>query len=304
MLYVWPYFVFFSWPLVLLHVVDIVLPTRLIPSSLQYGLSCKRRLPAIVTFLITIPLMLAAVHFNTIIHPFTLADNRHYVFYVFRILLRYHWAVKYLAAPVYFVCAWCVFAAFGFSAIASQPHLVEPPNNTVTPRDGQRQSAVEETKPKEEKRKANNKNRKASKQTAATPLKQQVITAEITEQIQTHISRRQEQWEAQQVHVSIVLVWLLSTTLSLITAPLVEPRYFIIPWVMWRLHIPNFPAPSKYRRRQRDELDILKAKFFTDLPQILETLWFLVINVVTGYMFLYKGFEWPQEPGKIQRFMW
>jgi hypothetical protein len=25
---------------------------------------------------------------------------------------------------------------------------------------------------------------------------------------------------------------------------------------------------------------------------------------VTGYVFLYKGFEWPQEPGKVQRFMW
>ena len=36
----------------------------------------------------------------------------------------------------------------------------------------------------------------------------------------------------------------------------------------------------------------------------LETFWFLLINAVTGYMFLYKGFTWPQEPGRIQRFMW
>ena len=36
----------------------------------------------------------------------------------------------------------------------------------------------------------------------------------------------------------------------------------------------------------------------------LETVWFLTINLVTGYIFLYWGFEWPQEPGKVQRFMW
>lgn len=36
----------------------------------------------------------------------------------------------------------------------------------------------------------------------------------------------------------------------------------------------------------------------------LETAWFLVINIAVGYMFLYKGFEWPQEPGTVQRFMW
>jgi alpha-1,2-glucosyltransferase len=36
----------------------------------------------------------------------------------------------------------------------------------------------------------------------------------------------------------------------------------------------------------------------------LETAWFLLINFVTGYVFLYRGFEWPQEPGLVQRFMW
>lgn len=36
----------------------------------------------------------------------------------------------------------------------------------------------------------------------------------------------------------------------------------------------------------------------------LETAWFAAINVVTAYVFLYKGFEWKQEPGNVQRFMW
>jgi alpha-1,2-glucosyltransferase len=48
--------------------------------------------------------MLLAIHFNTIIHPFTLADNLHYVLYVFRILLL-HLAFKYAAILVYITFA-------------------------------------------------------------------------------------------------------------------------------------------------------------------------------------------------------
>jgi alpha-1,2-glucosyltransferase len=56
--------------------------------------------------------MFVGVKFNTIVHPFTLADNRHYVFYIFRLLLR-HPLIKYAAVPVYFLCAWLVIDAMG-----------------------------------------------------------------------------------------------------------------------------------------------------------------------------------------------
>ena len=36
----------------------------------------------------------------------------------------------------------------------------------------------------------------------------------------------------------------------------------------------------------------------------LETAWFMLVNVATGYVFLYRDFSWPQEPGKVQRFLW
>lgn len=305
MLYIWPYFVFFSWPLLLLPVINIILPARFVPSFFQYGLGNKKRLPGLLALLITIPLMLATVHFNTIVHPFTLADNRHYVFYVFRILLRYHWAVKYLAVLAYAACAWVVFAAFGFSTSSTRAQVVEVESTANASENWQQRAAVEKVKPKEEKKKAKSKNKKISKQTAATPVKQQLVTPENIAQIQAYIARRQEQQEAQQVRVSFVLIWVLSTALSLITAPLVEPRYFIIPWVMWRLHIPSLPSPTKYRqRRPQGGFEIVKARFFGDLSQFLETLWFLAVNAITGYVFLYKGFEWPQEPGKTQRFMW
>jgi alpha-1,2-glucosyltransferase len=36
----------------------------------------------------------------------------------------------------------------------------------------------------------------------------------------------------------------------------------------------------------------------------LETLWFGVVNAGTMWLFLHRGFEWEQEPGSVQRFMW
>lgn len=214
---------------------------------------------------------MATVHFNTIVHPFTLADNRHYVFYVFRILLR-NPSVKYLAAPIYVLCGWACIRALGAS-----------PDLTSLGADAQIGG-----KPRSPPREAGTK----------TPG----------------------------CDVSFVLVWLATCTLSLVTAPLVEPRYFILPWLMWRLHVPiagrdsdstppTVPSPAsekqvkqdspKPRGEQIESSVIARMLRFVQANTVwLELAWFLVINVVTGYVFLYKGFEWPQEPGQVQRFMW
>jgi hypothetical protein len=36
----------------------------------------------------------------------------------------------------------------------------------------------------------------------------------------------------------------------------------------------------------------------------LELVWYTIVNVMTGYMFITRIFEWSQEPGMAQRFMW
>lgn len=316
MLYIWPYFVFFSWPLLLIAIANLIVHSQYLPKFFDYGFKNKNRLPGILTALGVISFMLSAIHFNTIVHPFTLADNRHYVFYVFRILTRYHPAVKYAVAPIYFLCAWGVLTAFGFSTPSPQTQVPVVPTSVIDSATSQ-QSAQEQKSKKKEKERENKRKSKAvtqkasSRETAAAQQRRQVLTPEIIEKIQAHILQRQQRQEQQHIRVSFVLVWLISTTLSLITAPLVEPRYFIIPWVMWRLHLPRQPTPEAYRVLEqqrpgvpRDEKQLFKAKFFTDLPQVLETIWFIAINAITGYVFLYKGFEWPQEPGKVQRFMW
>ena len=224
MLYIWPFIVFFSWPLLLPQLLDA---------------TTFRTLLARPMMTITIMAFMAAIVYgNTIVHPFTLADNRHYMFYVFRILLR-HPLIKYAAIPVYYLCAYLVINALG----------------PISTGGGER--------------------------------------------------------------VSFVLVWLAATTLSLVTAPLVEPRYFIMPWLIWRLHVPDTATGADVAHKKNDsdsrggtamvhrqDLKRPGLEWIQSHVLWIELAWFLCVNGVTCWLFLKKPFEWVQEPGKLQRFMW
>ena len=126
MLYIWPYFTFFSWPLLYPYLA--VLPIALLAkmpnvAPLEGMLMFKRRHLAPRTWLLGLFIALACliVHFNTIVHPFTLADNRHYNFYVFRLLMRPSW-VKYAVTPIYIVCGWaCIQALSARPLSATRP---------------------------------------------------------------------------------------------------------------------------------------------------------------------------------------
>ena len=63
------------------------------------------------------------------------------------------------------------------------------------------------------------------------------------------------------------------------------------------------PRPDTVRPKL---FEALKAALYKrhDHRLWFETIWFLTVNMATGYMFLYRGFAWPQEPGRVQRFMW
>ena len=306
MLYIWPYFLFFSWPILAVPVINVLLPKSSLPKILNYGFPKRQKgFPALLTAAAVVPAILAVVHFNTIVHPFTLADNRHYVFYAFRIL-RSHPAVLYGAAIIYFLCAWVVISAFGFSTIPAPPKLMvpgQPKSPPPTPPAPNKEQAEGNAPQKEATKKPKATRRQVASKKAAPPEQPNPVTPEILARIQAHIANRQKQ-QLEPTRVSFVIIWLAATTLSLVTAPLVEPRYFIIPWVLWRLHLPPQPTPAVYRRQRPSEDELGRAQAATYGPLFVETVWFLVINAVTGYVFLYKGFEWPQEPGKIQRFMW
>lgn len=79
--------------------------------------------------------------------------------------------------------------------------------------------------------------------------------------------------------------WILMSFVCLlaVTVPqkLLEFRYFILPFVIYRL---NIPFPSLYR-------------------QLLELAFYIVVNAVTFYLFLNRTFQWPNSD-ETQRFMW
>ncbi|GKV29999.1 hypothetical protein SLEP1_g38868 [Rubroshorea leprosula] len=139
-----------------------------------------------------------SVHFFSIAHPYLLADNRHYTFYLWRKIIKAHWSMKYLLVPLY-VYSW-------FSII----HRL-----------GKYQRKI---------------------------------------------------W---------ILIYILATAAVLVPAPLIEFRYYTIPFFFLMLH----------------------SHVDSYLSLLLLGILYTVLNVFTMCMFLYRPFHWDHEPG-VQRFIW
>ncbi|KAK3985652.1 DIE2/ALG10 family-domain-containing protein [Cladorrhinum sp. PSN332] len=244
--YLFPLFAFFSFPLLLPSLY------RMIRQPISFILQSTSNPAITVAYTILTTLAsLAVIKFNTIIHPFTLADNRHYMFYIFRYTILKSSPIIRLALVVpYTVCRWLVWGS-----------LVTPaPEEKVSPR---RRTSQQKDGGKEKEGQHN------------------IIEPEFVGP-----------------PTSTVLLLFISTGLSLVTAPLVEPRYFILPWVFWRLLVPAHKQTSFGKWGG------------VDGRLVLETAWFVAVNLVTMYIFLFKPYVWVAEGGKVldggklQRFMW
>lgn len=89
------------------------------------------------------------------------------------------------------------------------------------------------------------------------------------------------QYWAVEVEVVWMVLWAGATAAGVVTAGLVEMRYFVVAWVLWRCNVKG----GRWGRW-------------------METAWFVGVNAVTTWAFVERGFEWVQEPGVVQRFMW
>lgn len=49
----------------------------------------------------------------SVAHPYLLADNRHYPFYIWRKVITAHWSMKYLLVPLYVYSWFSVFSILG-----------------------------------------------------------------------------------------------------------------------------------------------------------------------------------------------
>uniref|UniRef100_A0A1I8A4T7 Dol-P-Glc:Glc(2)Man(9)GlcNAc(2)-PP-Dol alpha-1,2-glucosyltransferase n=1 Tax=Steinernema glaseri TaxID=37863 RepID=A0A1I8A4T7_9BILA len=80
----------------------------------------------------------------------------------------------------------------------------------------------------------------------------------------------------------VVLLATIASCVVLVPAHLLEPRYFIIPYAVWRLGVKT-------------------AHLWTI---VLETFFNVVVALTVLYLFYFRPFEWHNEPGVQQRFMW
>ncbi|KAI3332547.1 DIE2/ALG10 family-domain-containing protein [Ustulina deusta] len=297
LLYIWPFFTFFSVPLFIPQLLNSAITVyRELTSHMRQHSSAGflNRVFSVrlaITALVScgaLAVALLIVRFNTIVHPFTLADNRHYVFYVFRYSILRAWWIRYALAPVYVVCACLCWVVLQGSEVSrpDQRNRIRSPFTTPSPK------APPSSPPS------------TSKKTSAQ-------SEGITE----------AEAELESPPTSTVLMLLLATTLSLMTAPLVEPRYFILPWVFWRLLVPatsisSLSPPSRTSAAGSDTKERKESMQSSRHPKkdvhilFLETAWFVLINAMTMYVFVTRPFYWRapdgtlQDDGRVQRFMW
>ncbi|KAL2916541.1 glucosyltransferase [Polyrhizophydium stewartii] len=143
--------------------------------------------------------MLETIRRFTIEHPFLLADNRHFTFYIWKNVFRRHPAARYALVPGYLFAGWALLRRLG------------------------------------------------AKQ-----------------------------------HVLWIAAFVGATALVLVPSPLLEFRYFIVPYMLLRLHVGLAGGAAA----------------------VLELAQAAAINAAAVWLFVARPFEWPSEPGAAQRFMW
>ncbi|CAI8612638.1 unnamed protein product [Vicia faba] len=139
-----------------------------------------------------------SVHFFSVAHPYLLADNRHYPFYLWRKVIMAHWSIRYLFVPVYMYSWLSIIHMLG--------------------------------------------------------------------------KVRSRLW---------ILTYFLATAAVLVPAPLIEFRYYTIPFYFL----------------------VLQCNIRDGPHWLLTGMLYVGVNIFTMLMFLFRPFHWDHETG-IQRFIW
>jgi alpha-1,2-glucosyltransferase len=120
-------------------------PAALVAAMRQLAANSLRRPVAVISAVITAGAsMVAAVWAGTLAHPFLLADNRHYAFYVWRRLINRSWWTRYAVIPAYLYSGWALqqrlahrsplwllLLAGASCAVLVPAHLLEPRYFTI-----------------------------------------------------------------------------------------------------------------------------------------------------------------------------
>lgn len=189
----------FGWPL--------LISTRRASSVLKYSFGSIK---AVLVTLITYGGMGYTIERFTIVHPFLLADNRHYTFYLWRRLLDYSPYLRYMLVPIYHFLGALFITSLG-----------------------------------------------------------------------------------ENMSVPVVIAYVFCIFSSLVPSPLFEPRYYILPYLYWRVLVKN-PANG---------IPVILKKYVPIFRSALEFLWSLLLDVVVLLIFLKVEFQWDSE-SEPQRIIW
>ena len=182
-------------------------------------------------------ILIPLFEFLSIAHPYLLADNRHYPFYLWRKVIKAHWSIKYLLVPFYVYSWLSICSRLGqyvcrFYLILSHPTSLRMIDWFIL-----------------------------------SSMRHCFMFFALAGKFM-----RRKIW---------VFGYFVATALVLIPAPLIEFRYYTIPFFFLVLHSHD---------------DDLKS-------WLLMWSLYLALNVFTVIMFLYRPFHWDHEPG-TQRFIW
>jgi len=249
-----------------------------------------------VPFLVVVGSLMVIKH-NTIVHPFTLADNRHYMFYVARYTIRKSLGFRYQLFWIYLGSAILTLGSLSptLKKIKNQHARFKRQSGYVfMNRPFPDPTTVEEDP------------------IGSTKLSPVDFSTTPSTKAFAWANLEEDESPKQTTHLSTIMLWCLATALSLITGPLVEPRYFIVPWLLWRLETPAWT--------ETEHLSFLRSvPLLNKLPKLgkkrdirlyLETIWFILVNLVVCTIFLLKPYQWRAEDGtlldegRLQRFMW
>jgi hypothetical protein len=220
-----------------------------------------------------------SVYFHTTAHPYLLADNRHYTFYIWKNFFMAIPIFKYMMIPFYLASFLLIISRLSASILPI--NLQNTNANYVrrkerVGREGELALREVETAPEEETegKKATGSVRKRKKAGSNTP--------DLPAPPFFHTPSLHHR------HLAFSSLWISSffifTAITLVPSPLLEFRYFIIPFSIF-------------------SIQTLKSQLSS--PSLLLQLSLnIVINAATLYLFLFRPFQWenPQEP--VARFIW
>lgn len=97
------------------------------------------------------------------------------------------------------------------------------------------------------------------------------------------------------------LLYAVCVAACLIPTPLLEFRYYIVPFIIFSLHQQHQLSDGGSSTSAGGGTTLVGVRTAVG-ASVLHIVYYAVLNAVTIYVFLYRSFRWPDQ--SIARFMW